>query len=117
MCCGGSDFPNRIGVLISTLSGGDEVIILKGQGTPEVKKDTLTLIWKVDKFSALTVDGISLTCQNAQNLMVTGNSFETYEVSAKALLIWGETIASEKKAKSPAEPDWTVPVQFSTVPE
>jgi len=104
MCFG--SFPNPIGMLISTLSPGDEVIILKGEGYPMVQDETCTLIWKVDGFSALTVDGIALSCQNLSDLIVTGNKYETYKVSPEAMQIWGEIVAANKEAQdSDSEPE------------
>jgi hypothetical protein len=83
-------------MLISSLTGGTEVIILKGEGSPPVQQETCTVIWKVNGFSALTAEGIALSCQNVSDLIVTGNKYETYHVTAEALQIWGAAYAAKK---------------------
>ena len=42
MCCGGMNYPNPLGLRISELKPGDEVIILKGEGSPAVAEETTT---------------------------------------------------------------------------
>lgn len=117
MCCGNS-FPNPIGVRISELKSGDEIIILKGEGSPPVAKETATIVWKVRGYSALTVSGVSISCTNLSDLIVTGRQFETYHVTAEALHIWGEILAAQKEALDrDADPDWSVPDPFATQPE
>ena len=117
MCCG-SPYPNGIGARISALQSGDEIIILKGEGTPPVAVETVTIVWKVDGFSALTAGGTALNCQNLSDLIPTGRRFETYQVTAEALQIWGEILASQKEARDgDAKPDWSIPPDFGYGPE
>lgn len=116
--CLGMSYPNPIGERISQLKPGDEIIILEGEGFPPVSKETCTLIWKIDRYSALTTDGISLSCTNVSDLIVTGNSFQTYDVSPEAMLIWGNILAARKEAQDPEfQPDWSVPDPFPAEPE
>lgn len=117
MCCGGMNYPNPLGVRISTLKPGDEIIILKGEGYPAVAKETATIVWKISGYSALTVSGVSISCMNLSDLIVTGHRFETYQVNAEAMRLWGEVLAHRKEAQDGPEPDWTVPDPFPPQPE
>ncbi len=117
MCYNFMSFPNPIGVRISELQPGDEVIILKGEGYPAVQKETCTVIWKVSGYSALTIDGIRLSCNSLTDLIVTGNQFETYQVSPEAIQIWGEVQARKLEEETGKDPDWSVPVNFRSEPE
>lgn len=116
--CYGSLYPNGIGARINALKSGDEIIILKGEGTPPVAVETVTIVWKVDGFSALTAGGTALNCQNMSDVILTGRRFETYQVTAEALHLWGEIIASQKEARDgDTKPDWSIPPAFGSEPE
>ena len=100
MCCGGMNYPNPLGIRISELKPGDEVIILKGEGSPAVAEETTTIIWKVSGFSALTVSGVSISCMTISDLITTDHQFETYHVTSEALRIWGEVLAVRKETEA-----------------
>ena len=118
MCCGGMNYPNPLGLRISELKPGNEVIILKGEGSPAVPKETATVIWKVDGYSALATNGTAISCMTISDLITTGRQFETYHVSAEALHQWGEILAARKEALGlDLEPDWSVPDPFVSEPE
>ena len=89
-CCGGGWMPNSLGILISELKRGDEVIITKGEGYPAVPEDTRAIILEVDGFSALTVAGTMISCPCISQLVVTGNNFEITEISPEAQAILKE---------------------------
>lgn len=120
MCCV-NFYPNSLGIRISELKPGDEIIILKGEGNPPVPKETATIVWKVSGFSALTVNGVSISCVNLSDLIVTGRQFETYHVTSEALRIWGEVLAARKEAEAAeaadSVPDWSIPPAFGSEPE
>jgi len=118
MCGGGMSYPNPIGERISQLKPGDQVIILKGEGSPAAWEETCTIIWKVSGYSALTADGIAISCQNLSDLIITGNHFEPYPVSPEAMQIWDEILAAQKDAQdSDTKPDWSIPPAFGIEPE
>ena len=118
MCCGGMNYPNPLGIRISELKPGDEVIILKGEGSPAVSKETATVIWKVDGYSALATNGTSISCMTISDLIVTGNHFQTYDVSPEAKQIWDEILVAQKEALDvDREPDWSIPSTLGTQPE
>lgn len=104
MCCGGM-YPNILGILISQLKPGDQVIILKGEGIPPVQKETTDIIWKVDLFSALTAGGISLSCKTISDLPLTGISFEEFLVSDQAKAIWKEIQDNLDSEEPESEPE------------
>ncbi len=104
MCCGGM-YPNFLGILISQLKPGDQVIILKGEGYPPVQNETTDIIWKVDLFSALTAGGISLNCMTISDLPLTGTSFEEYLVSEEAKAIWKDIQALKDSEEPDSEPE------------
>lgn len=113
MCCG--SFPNAIGVKISGLKRGDEVIILKGEGTPPVQKETVAIIWQVDGHSALTTDGVALSCQDLSDLIVTGRTHPTFSGTAETLLFWNKVQIARREEG--VEPDWSERGTFPSEPE
>lgn len=86
MCCGHGMgmYPNSLGILISELKRGDEVIITKGEGYPPVPEETRDLILQVAGFSALTAGGVTLTCDTISQLVATGNNFEITKITPEA---------------------------------
>jgi len=84
MCCGRFDRPNSLGILISELKRGDEVIITQGEGYPPVQKETRDLVLQVARFSALTAGGVTLTCDTISQLVATGNCYEITTITPEA---------------------------------
>lgn len=97
-------FPNPLGIAISQLQTGDEIIVLQGEGTPEAAEDTLCVVVAVSGFSALTSTGISISCMNISDLIVTGRHFDEYEISEAAAAILAEI--EEKRRQEAMINDW-----------
>lgn len=96
MCfCDPKPYPTALGIKISKLKPGDEVIVLQGEGCPPVAKETLTIIAAVKNYSALTVEGTVLCGQSVSDLIVTGKNITTYELSPEAQAILAEIKACE----------------------
>ena len=82
MCmCGG---PTPLGIFISQLQPGEQVIILKGEGNPPVPEETVDVICQVERFSALTAGGIRLNCLANSDIISTGTHVTNFEVSDSA---------------------------------
>ncbi len=86
MCFG--IFPNPVDEDIAKLQVGDQIIVLAGEGYPEFERDRVDIIWKIDGFSALTAEGISINCHNISKVVRTGNYFDSFLASAEAKAIW-----------------------------
>jgi hypothetical protein len=105
MGCGGMYYPTDLGIRISELKPGDEVIILKGEGYPAATEETTDIIWQVDRFSAFTAKGFRLSCKTNSDLIVTGRHFEEFLASDIAKAIWKE-IQEDLKSEDPeSEPE------------
>ncbi len=87
MCYGHGfgSLPNSLGLLISSLQKGDEIIITnldsEDHGLPEID-----VILEVDGFSALTAKGSILTCHSNIQIETTGKQLADgeYEITEKA---------------------------------
>ena len=120
MCCGGIYFPTNLGLGISNLTPGDEIIILKGEGYPAVDKETVAIVWIVAGFSALCNDGTAISCLSNTDITTTGRHFEQFEISeaAKQMEVEAEARRIEQdKLFAEDEPDWSIPPAFGTGPE
>lgn len=71
------------GVIVK-LKPGDEVVIRAGFGHPPLENDSTHIIAAVQKFSALTADGVMLCCYDGVGVEPTGNRDEKYELSPEA---------------------------------
>ncbi|EKD52817.1 MAG: hypothetical protein ACD_61C00229G0001 [uncultured bacterium] len=101
MGCGGMYFPTNLGVRISELRPGDEIIILKGEGYPAVAQETTTIVWILAGFSALCIDGTAISCLNVSDFIRTGRHFDRFEISEEAKQM--EKEASERRREMEAE--------------
>ena len=99
-----SDNTNAIDLLISRLQPGDQVIILRGEGSPPVLEETTAIIWKVKDDVALTTGGIRLSRRTISDLILTNISIEEYLVSKEAQAIWNivhDFVNSEEPESEP----------------
>lgn len=119
MCCGGS-LLTELGIKISRLDKGTEIIILAGEGMPPVLKDTVDIIWIVADYSALTAGGIRLNCIVNSDLILTERHFDRFPVSEAAKQMSAEAEARRLEQDmlfAENEPDWSIPPAFVTEPE
>jgi len=63
-----SNTPNPYGQVIAGLKPGQIIIIAQGYGFPKTENPTSAVIWMVDGMSALTTDGIGLSCHDGQGV-------------------------------------------------
>ncbi|KKT32286.1 MAG: hypothetical protein UW19_C0025G0006 [Candidatus Moranbacteria bacterium GW2011_GWF2_44_10] len=85
MCCGGSMYPNRLGVRISQLKVGEQIIVLAGEGYPSFERDRVDIVCSVDGYSALTAQhAIAINCNNISAVIPTGNHFDDFLISPEA---------------------------------
>jgi len=117
-------FPTELGIRISELKPGDEIIILKGEGYPAVEKETVATVWIVAGFSALCADGTTISCISISDFMLTGEHHDEFEVSeaakqmeAEAAIRRAEQDRVLEELMKDDEPDWSVPDPFSNEPE
>ena len=90
--CG--SYPNPVGMSISELRIGDQIVVLAGEGHPEFDRDRVDIVWKVSGFSALTAGGISINCHNVSKIVRTGQNFDVFLASDEAKAIWNEILAN-----------------------
>ncbi len=87
MCMGGMH--PRSGI-IAALDEGDEVIIRKGFGHPQVKEDSIHIIASRSGFCALTTSGIRIICRDGIGVIVTGNHYSKFELNEESRRIINE---------------------------
>jgi len=92
-------YPNEIGMAISKLNVGDEVIFQEVVLQSEEDGDTITdIVVGVDGYSALTAGGHVLTC-HLKKLETTGKHLEPgqYQISPEAQAILDEIASAQAR--------------------
>lgn len=84
------------------LEKGTEIVLLPGAGYPSDDEFArILVILEVSQFSALTVDGTKIGCQDAPKIFLTGNMHENVLPSPEA-----QAILDEVQARREAEDDY-----------
>lgn len=88
--CFGCFGPTAVGYLIGSLDKGTEIIILQGEGVPQVEKEKVDIIWIVSGYSALTAGGIIIGCEYNSDIILTGRHFDVFPITDEAKRIQKE---------------------------
>ena len=71
--------------IFEKLEKGTEIVLLPGAGYPSNDEFARVLIvLEVDQFSALTIDGTKIGCQDAPKIYLTGTMHENVQPSSRA---------------------------------
>jgi hypothetical protein len=79
---------NRAGHVIAGLKPGQIIKIGKGFGFPAVAEPTTEIVWKVAGMSALTMSGISLTCNDGAGVSPTEEFDRKAKPTFNARMVW-----------------------------
>ena len=88
-CCGYGGYIDPGIYVIAGLKKGDEITLQKGFGYPEMTKDGIKVIYKVDGFSAICTDGTLLSCHDGNGLTKTGKNLPA-KPSSRAIVVLGK---------------------------
>jgi len=86
----GTTFPLPGGYTIADLKEGQEIRIAPGCGHPNSDKERVAIVAHVDGYSALTADGIMLSCCDGDGVTLTGKEYPDFELDENAKRILGE---------------------------
>ncbi|KKT42380.1 MAG: hypothetical protein UW64_C0005G0026 [Microgenomates group bacterium GW2011_GWC1_44_37] len=109
--CAGNYFSSNLGIIISQMTPGTEVIILAGEGIPAVEKETVDIILVVTDIYALTAGGIRLSPMANSDIIFTERHFDKFPICDKARQIQAEVQAYEAALLAELELDDPDPTQ------
>lgn len=89
-CCGYGGYIDPGIYVIAGLKKGDEITLQKGFGYPEMTKDGIKVIYKVDGYSAICTDGTILICHDGNGIIKTGRNLPA-KPSYKVFVVIGKT--------------------------